>query len=284
MVRRWWNHLGPWVVPTLLVVEVALVLSGRLALGTAVIVIVGVELLLALVAGTRIVAAVRVVRSSRASGIDGWAAAEDGLARLVPRPVARAILIEPRLLACLVRWLTGRHGASPATTFHYRRSMGLLIWACFVLALVEGAIVELVLTLVLPHSPWPWVSLGLHIYGLVWLAGFYASMVTRPHRLGEHGLWLRDSVFKEVVVPYAAITNARSQVYANTGRSGFKVTDHSALLAYGDATVSVTLDPSHCLQVNGESTSTPINVIRFTVDDSQAFVRALDQAQQRQRT
>jgi|GEM_PF-6741633 len=284
MFRRWWKRLGPWVVPTLLVVEVALVLSGRLALGTAVIVIVGVELLLALIAGARIVAAVRVIRNSRASGIDSWEAAEDGLARLVPRPVARVILIEPRLLACLVRWLIGRHGASAATTFHYRRSMGLLIWTCFALVLVEGVIVELVLTLVLPHSLWPWVSLGLHIYALVWLAGFYASMVTRPHRLGERGLWVRDSVFNEVVVPYTAITNARSEVYANTGRSGFKVTDHSAVLAYGDATVAVTLAPEHSLHVNGEPTSTPVSVIRFTADDSQAFVRALDQAQQRQRT
>lgn len=279
-MRGWLNRLGPWVVPALLVAEVALVLSGRLAPGTAVIVIVVVELLLVLIAGTRIMAAIRAMRSSRASGFDGWAAAEDGLARVVPRRVARVILIEPRLLACLVRWLTGRHGGSTGTAFSYHRSMGLLIWACFALALVEGAVVELVLVSVLPHGPWPWVSLGLHVYALLWLAGFYASMATRPHRLDEHGIRLRDSVFNEIVVPYAAIRDVRSEVYPNTGRSGFRVTDRSALLAYGDATVAVTLDSEHPLRINGESTSTPISLIRFTVDDAQAFRHALEKARQ----
>lgn len=278
MVRRWWRRFGPWLVPALIVIEVALVLSGRLDFGTAIIVVVALELLLGLAAIGRIVTAIRSARAARSAGVDGWTAAQDGLARVVPRPLARVILTEPRLLVELFRWLTGRHDAHAVGAFGYQQSMRLLIWAMFGLVVLEGAIVELVLALLLPHSVWPWIALGVHIYGLIWLAGFYASLVTLPHRLGERELRVRDGVFGEVVIAYSAITRARCQRQSNMGRSGFKITGRAALLAYGDATVTIDLAPRPRILVNGELLETEPSTLSITVDKPQEFVRALEHA------
>lgn len=105
------TRVGPWLVPVLVVVEVALVATGHLGLGAAVAIVVGVELLLAMTAIQRTAAAGRRFRAARHAGQDGWASAEDAVAELLPRRLARIILLEVRLWTCLFTWAAGRHRA-----------------------------------------------------------------------------------------------------------------------------------------------------------------------------
>jgi hypothetical protein len=42
---------------------------------------------------------------------------------------------------------------------------------------------------------WVWVAFGLHVYGLVWAAGFLASLRVEAHRLTPTAVRLGDSVF-----------------------------------------------------------------------------------------
>lgn len=271
------RRLVPWLTPLLGAADVALVTSGLVAIRTAVIVGVAVEAVLWLTAISGVLAAVRRYRSSRAEGLDAWAAAEDGLAQVVPRPLARLLLVEPRLAVCLVGWATGRHEGRLPGSFSYDKNLRPLLGAVLALVVLEGAMAEALLTVVLPHTPWVWIALGVHCYALVWLAGFYASMVTRPHRLGIDELVVRDGIFTELVIPYRAIAQARAALSSNFGRSGLKVDPRTgiATLAYGDANVALDLDTDQPVSVASTRTALHLAVLHITVDDPPRFVKAL---------
>jgi hypothetical protein len=266
------RRIGPWLTPALVAAEITLVWSGLLGMRTAVGLGLGIEALLWAVVASRLLAGLRRFRAGRAAGLDAWQAAEDGLAALLPRPVARVILFEPRLWVCLIRWVTGRY---PKTGFRYDASLRTIIWAAAVLVAVEGAIVDLLLELLLPGSVWVWVALGLHLYGLLVLLGFLASWATRPHLLDEHALHLRDGIFTELVIPYSEITCARVARQPNFGRSGLKIDGSTGVLACGDATVALTLDPLRPLSVPNRSSSVPLASLVITADEPRPFVDAL---------
>lgn len=275
--RSWrsaWQRIAPWLTPTLVVVEVILVWSGRLGLGTAVAVGLAVEVLLWVTALSRAVAGVRRFRAGRAAGQDGWQACEDGLAQLLPRGLARVLLLEPRLWVCLSRWLTGRY-PDTCDTFRYGASVRMIFWVAIGLVVVEGAAVDLVLALAIPGSAWIWVALGVHLYALIALLGLLGSILVRPHLLGENALRIRDAIFCEVTVPYAAITGVRATARPNFGRSGLRIDAGQGLLAYGDATVSLDLDPNHPVLVTGRPEPVPLARLDVTADEPEAFVSAV---------
>jgi hypothetical protein len=270
MARR----IGPWITPALLAVEVALVLTGLLSLTDAVVIVVVVELALALAAFTRGRAALRSYRRARTDGRDGWDAAEDGLADLLPRPAARAMLIEVRVWVSLLRWPF--HRARGDASFGYGRGLRPLLWGVTALVMVEGGVVDVVLAAVLGDgSPWVWVVLGVHVYALVWLVGLLASLHTEPHHLLGTRLELRDGVFGAVSIPLASITGVVARRRANSGRSGLRVDGSTALLAWGDATARVRLGGAGG-PVTVRGTARPeIATLDVTVDEPDAFVRAL---------
>ena len=277
MTRRFWRTVGPWATPVVVAVEIGLAVSGLLAVRTAVITGLAIEAMLWITAISSATSAVRRYRSARRKGLDGWAAAEDGLARLVPRPVARVLLIEPRLLACLARWVSGRHGGSSPDAFSYHRGIRPLLGAILALVICEGVVVDVVIALVFPGGLWVWVVLGAHLYALVWLAGFLASMVVKPHLLCRDGLAVRDGIFNELFVPYTAIRAARAVSHPNFGRSGFKVDPAAgaATLAVGDANVTIDLDPTRLARLPPGARSLALRSLRITVDKPAEFVAAL---------
>lgn len=282
MIRRVWRRIGPWATPTLVLVEVFLVWIGPLSLRAAVISGVVIEALLWVTAISRVLAGVRRFRSGREAGLNGWAAAEDGLAQLVPRPVARALLFEPRLWACMVRWITGRYEAKAAASasYGYHDCVRVLIWVAFGLALVEGFMLNIVLAFVLPRSPWVWVSTGVHVYALLLIVGFYASLITRPHMLDREVLRLRESIFTELVIPYGAIRQVLMTKRPDLSRSWFKINEEKgiATLAYGDANVALTLDTTMSIEINRLPSPTTPAELFITADRPREFVNALTDA------
>jgi hypothetical protein len=266
------RRIGPWLTPALVAAEIALVFSGLLGARTAIGLGLGIEALLWLTAAARVLAGLRRFRAGRAAGVDGWAATEDGLAAVLPRPVAKVILFEPRLWVCLARWATGRY---PKEGFRYDASLRITIWAAVALVVVEGAILDLLLDLLLPGTVWVWVSIGLHLYGLAVLLGFLASWATRPHLLDEHALRLRDGIFTELMIPYAAIRYARVARQPNLGRSGLKIDGSTGVLACGDATVALILDPTQPVTVTSRSGRLSLASLAITVDQPHEFCDAL---------
>ncbi len=77
-----------WLLPALILAEGVLVWSGLLELGDAVLMVVGIEVLLATAAG-EVALVFRRYRRRRAAGLDLWAALEKGLALLLPRKASK---------------------------------------------------------------------------------------------------------------------------------------------------------------------------------------------------
>jgi hypothetical protein len=269
-------RVGPWLTVVLIAAEVYLVWSGLVSLRVAIVAGIAIDSLLWATVIGRVVVGLRRFRSSRAAGAGGWQAAEDALTVLVPRRLARLVLLEPRLWVCLARWATGRHDGRSERSYTYHRNFRPLLVGVIGLVVLEGAVVDIVLALAMPASVWVWVAGGVHLYALGWLAGLWASFVTRPYLLGDDALWVRDGVFTELVVPYTAIHGARLDRGSNLGRSGFKIDPElkAATLALGYATV-VVVDPAAQLLVNGNRLPGPVVTLAITVDRSHDVVQTL---------
>lgn len=274
MLRTIRRRVGPWVIPAVVVIEVALVWSGVLSLVDAIVIVLVIEALLILTAAGRGVASVRRFRAERSAGRDGWTAALDAMSEMVPRPVARVLLIEARMWVCVVLAVARRR--PPPGSFSYGRGLRPMLVVALALVAAETVVTELVLYAILGPSAWVWVLLALHLYGLVWLGGFLASLSVVPHRVTGTQVVLRDSVMGVVTVPREAIVSVREEHRSYVGRSGLKIDDDgSLLLTYGDAAVRLELDPDVPLDRDGEPFGHRVAVVRLGVDEPAAFVAAV---------
>ena len=220
---------------------------------------------------------VRRFRSARRIGVDGWRAAEDGLSVVVPRRVARLVILEPRLWSALVTVTRRRRAASP-DAFAYAAGTRTLFGVLVAVVCLEGAVVEVLVWLFVPGTTWFAVVLALHLYALVLLLGLWASFVTRPHEVASDGLHVRDGVFAELLVSWSAIRGARGATRSNVGRSGFKTDGAEAVLALGDATVAIELDPNRPLLLDGRTVDRPLHRLWrlwVTADEPRRLVERL---------
>lgn len=229
-----------------------------------------VEVLLVAVAARGVFVAVRSWRANRAAGLDGWGAAEEGLAGILPRKVARLLLIEPRLFVSMIRWLCRKTGSEDG--FGYQRGIRPLLAVIVGVLAVEGVIAD-VLVATLLSGPWVWLVLVVHLYAVWWFVAFYASMVVRPHEAAADALRVRDGIFAELVVPWPAVRGVEVVRRPNFGRSGFKrdPTSSACLLAVGDATVRLELDPQQ--PVRTPDGPIGLSTLAITVDEPFAFRR-----------
>jgi hypothetical protein len=144
----------------------------------------------------------RRYRRGRTSGLDVWAALEDGLAVVMPRWLAKVVILEPRLLSCLIRWAFRRTRLGENDfSYHKRSPMGLVLVMVALVTPVEVLFWELLI-------PWAWLRwllLILGVYAMFWILAFYASLATLPYRLEDDGLRLRYGAFAEGFVSYAEI-------------------------------------------------------------------------------
>lgn len=265
-------------MPALVALEVGLVVSGALSVGRAVAIGIAVELALWVTVASRLVVGARHFGRARHGGAETWEAAEAALAMVVPRPVARFVLLEPRLWVCAARWATRRMPPPGPDDFGYAGSLRQLFVVVIGLVVVEGLALDLAVAVVVaPPGPWLALVAALHGYALVVLLGLRASFTGRPHHLAREALRLRDGIFARVEVPWAAMVAARVAARPNTGRSGFKTDAATAtgVLAYGDANVVLALDPAHPLTVNGDPCAVPLTSLWLTVDEPRRLVEAL---------
>jgi hypothetical protein len=160
-----------WLLPALVAVEAVLVWSGLLELRDAVIVIAAVEVLLALVLGgyRRVLLVARRYRRARAEGLDAWRALEEALALILPRRMAKVVVLEPRLWVCLLRWASRRARPGEGDFSYHKRSLaGGLVAVVALTTPIELLIWEILV-------PWAWLRISLlilGIYALFWVFGF----------------------------------------------------------------------------------------------------------------
>ncbi len=264
-----------WIFPVLVIIEIGLVQTGSLSLKDALFVVVGVELLLAIVAGRQIVTALRRYRANRAAGFDPWQAVEEGLTVFVPRKVARVISLEPRLWVYLWRWIFRRRPPGPDEFTYRKRS----IMGVFLIVAVLTAPGEILLWEIL--IPWNWlrlVLLVLSLYALLWIFAFYASLSVLPHRLTPEFALLHYGALAEGRIPYSSIDAVEvDQRKVPDGREGLRLSRDkaSAYIGVGGKTdVIIHLrEPRALAGLLGPTT--PVTTVCIAADEPERLAREL---------
>ena len=272
------KRLLKWLLPVLVVAEVALVRLEVLDLRDAILILVAVEVLLLLTGGTLLLSAVREYRRNRASGFDGWRALESGIAIPLPRLAARLMVSELRLFYCLIKWALRRTRLQEGEfSYHRRSTMDMLVLMIVLVSPVEVLVIELLLQAFLPLLWLRLLVLFLEVYAVFWILGFHASRVTLPHRLEETGLRLYHGIFAEGFIPYPEIRRVQQlRRKAPEWGDGLRLDGVEAYLAIGGNTnVTLELHSPHSLRGFIKSTA-PVDTVHLAVDEPKAFVQNLE--------
>lgn len=276
-MKRAVERVTKWAMPILIVAEIVMVRSGMLNLQAAVGMVVGIESLLALVAGAQVFRMLRRYRRDRAAKLDAWSALEASFAELLPRRAARIVTLEFQLWACLVLWVFRRRRADPSMFTYHKRS----IFGVFLLAALFSSPVEILLFEFL--IPWAWLKVVLllaSVYSVFWLVGLYASQVTLPHRLEAEGVRLHAGALASGFIPYAALAEvAREQRKTPKKSQGLSLSADQSAAYFGiDGTSDAALHLSVPQQMRGFVKWTPpVSTVYLAVDEPERFVRELRQ-------
>lgn len=273
------KRLPKWLLPVLILAEVALVRLNVLDLGDAILIVVGLEVLLLLIGWYQILRAVSRYRRNRSSGLDVWAALEDGLTIMLPRTMARFVVSEPRLFYCLVKWVFRKTKlAEGEFSYHKRSTMDMLVLLIVLVSPIEVLVLELLLQAFLPLLWLRFLVLFLEIYGLFWFLGFYASRVALPHRMEENGVRLRHGTFAEGFILYSAIKSAeRKRRKSSESGDGLDIDDEEASFAIaGHTDVTLTLTNTNPQRLHGFLRPTsPVHTVHLAVDTPEQFIKDL---------
>lgn len=264
-----------WALPVLLLIEGGLIWSGRLDLKDALLIVVVIETLLVVAVAGEILLVARRYRRGRAEGLDFWTALEDGLATIMPRKLARISVMEPRLFACLARWTLRRvRPTEDEFGYHGKSPLGYIVLMVLMTAPVEVSIFEILL-------PWAWLRwtlLVLSVYAVFCILGFYASLITLPHRLESSGIRLRYGLFAEIFVPYTEVSGAEhaARKAPKPGDGLQTALDEGAVYLAINGKTDLTLRLSEPRPVRGFFKNTePAAEIHFAADDPERFRRDL---------
>ena len=266
-----------WSLPVVLLIEAALVWSGGLGVGGAILVVAGIEVVVLIVGVGEVLVVFRRYRNGRRAGLGAWEALEGGMALVVPRPVARLMVSEPRMFACLARWASGRASLGEGEFGYGKGSpLGMLLVMVVLATPVEVVFWELLV-------PWAWLRwtlLALSVYSVLWLFGLYASRITLPHRLEEGGLRLRHGVLAEAFVPYAEVERVekRRRKSPNDGDGLQSSPDGDAAYLATNGRVDLALELKNSLTVRGFlRDAASVGTIHVAADEPDKMLRELRQ-------
>ena len=138
------------------------------------------------------------------------------------------------------------------------------------IALLVASLVEVVaVEFLVPWAVARWILLVLSVYGVVWMLGHMASLITRPHVVGPENLVLRNGTTTEYSFPLTAVRKARAERKGNHEGSVSVINETLNIPAGDTTTVFVELDPPQ--EFDGHT----IRGVRFHADDPRAAVRLL---------
>lgn len=263
-------------LPLVLLVDIALAVSGVLDPGLALIVGLSLEAVALAFGARQVVAMVLHYRRGRAAGLDVEAALEDGLAVILPRPAARVLALEPRIFIHLWdRLFRRRPLATNEFAYHKRSPVGPLLGLVLFTTPIEVFLFELLI-------PWAWLRVllaVLAVYGLVWIAGYASSLQTLPHRVGAEELRLHYGLLGRVTIPYGAIEAvglAPIKMLGNRSEGVYVLKDKEVgyFAVGGKADVVLYLRTPVPIE-RAVSASPPVRTLYVAVDDPAGFVGAV---------
>jgi hypothetical protein len=129
----------------------------------------------------------------------------------------RAVQLEIGIWQSLYRFLFRRPRVpAGAVGFSYHRSVLPVIVTFIVVSAIELVAVDVLV------QRWPAVRLPLlvlGIWGLTWMLGFLAAMVTRPHAVGPEGIRVRYTTDVEAVLPWDAVAAVARRTRTRTDKA-----------------------------------------------------------------
>jgi hypothetical protein len=199
------------------------------------------QLILAAEASLACFVLVSLFRAVR-QGADFWRELRLLLASAVPGPVAGAVVMELRLLHAAAQSLTRRPLRTPvpsATVFPpmAASSSGWIIPFVLIASVMELGAAHALLYALAPGHPWAHaLTLAVHVYGVLWLAGERRLLWASAHRLEDQALVLHLGLRWSARIPYALVTRAlplrsdldRRQVRTRRRRDSARVTPFDA--------------------------------------------------------
>ncbi|MHB8295744.1 MAG: hypothetical protein ACYDH5_14200 [Acidimicrobiales bacterium] len=203
------------------------------------------------------------------------------MSKLMPRKVARVLLLEPQLWKALALLVSGRARRRRAGTFSYWHAMMGLMLIVSIWSAVEFVGVTTLVGLLWGDHWWAWLIIGLHAYGFIWLMGLFASFVTVPHRIEGDEFVFADGCLLEGSVKLddiAAAERVKEVSPGFGGRSGLVLKDggHSALIAFGpQVSVRLTLKPGARVDWRGREVGAGVRSVALSADDPEALLNAL---------
>ncbi|WP_156753398.1 hypothetical protein [Actinokineospora pegani] len=195
-----------WILPVVLVVELALLPSGVISFSDGILIIVIIEATFALLVIAELFTLRRAVRRARARGQTLFDAVLASLDHILPPWGAR--LIRHDLIMWRAIWLVvrGRRDIPPGGDgIDYSAQLRPRFWVFFFIFPIEIVAVELIL-------PWPVVRIVMTVLGsigLVWYLALIATLYKYPHTIDSNTLRLRWSSFNDHSVPVAQIESVR---------------------------------------------------------------------------
>jgi hypothetical protein len=190
----------------------------------------------------------------------------------------RVVAYEIAMWRGLYRWITRRplELAPGDVAFAHAGPVKPIIGVFIGLSAIEIPIFDLVISRLVP---WPEVrhaALFAGVYGLVWMIGLLAVLLTTPHLVGDAGLRIRNNISVDVTIPWDAVESVShryrslpSSRAVQTERVGDRVVVN---LGTGSQTsVDVTLRRPLTLRHRKLPTD-PVHEIRFYADDPKALV------------
>ncbi|GAA3996244.1 hypothetical protein GCM10022247_15240 [Allokutzneria multivorans] len=135
-------------------------------------------------------------------------------------------------------------------------------------ALLVASLVEIVaVEFLVPWATVRWILLVLSVYGVLWLLGHIASLITRPHVVSSETLLLRNGTGLAVSFPLAAVRAVRTERKGNHERQVAVVGEVLNIAAGDTTTVFVEFDPPQ--EFDGRT----VHGVRFHADDPRAAAR-----------
>jgi hypothetical protein len=270
------KRLLKWLLPLLVLIEFILIRLGVVDFGSAVAIGLLFELLIVAVLGRQLISAARAFDRNRREGRDEWMALAGGLEVFMPYGAARAFTIEFQLWYYLGKWLLHRNKAGEGEFTYHKKS--ILLAFTIILLFVTPAEV-FILGLILPWVWLKWLLSVASVYAFFWVVAVHASMVGRPHRLGESALLVRYGVLAGGEIPYGNIeTVVTARTKNGPSGDGLRVVEAEKAAYFsigGETSIKLLLREPVRLD-NWIKKTGPVSTVYIAADDPEKLAAALE--------
>ncbi len=273
--RRGLLRVLRWVPLLVVLADAILVLSHVIDLSHAVMVLFCLEVLLAVVVLSELIAFRSSYLGARREQLSRMAALAAALDAVLPGPLAVAVRYEFRMFATLGRALH-RKADVPAgsTAIPYARYLRPLLTIMLAIGVLEIAVTTLVVRFIIPWPVVRWLVLAASLYALMWITSFLLALGQFPHTVGADELRVRFAFFTDLALPTNLVRDARSEHHGGYSRTVQVASGVLAVAVSGSTNVTVAFRGPYPLLLRGRAES--IQELRLYADDPRAAVTAIN--------